>query len=238
MQRSNNFLKKYYLFIIFFTFSNIGLFPGAPHISSPEVSVTANTNVSLKCLVGVRPSDCWDNSLEWYFSNSTTRLESGEKYDIQERRTNTRCKKEFIITIVNVTYADEGKYKCQWLCDEYYPSLSKSSTIQLKVFPTPTGMNNCVIISSAFSKGVRVGRIFRYKEEGAKRKNFLLLLLRKCKLMKDKICNLSLSSVYSVTRNLSLHFELLFCKETIVQCVVPENIHTPHGGQLGFDRFC
>ena len=161
------FLKKYYLFIIFFTFSNIGLFPGAPHISSPEVSVTANTNFSLKCLVGVRPSYCWDNSLEWYFSNSTTRLKSGEKYDIQERRTNTKCKKEFIIFIFNVTYADEGKYKCQWLCDKDYPSLSRSSTIQLKVFPSLTGMNNCVIVSSAFSKGVRVGEIFRYKEEGA-----------------------------------------------------------------------
>ena len=172
MQRGNNFLKKYYLFIIFFTFSNIGLFPRVPHISSPEVSVTANTNVSLKCLVEVRPSDCWDNSLDWYFSNRTTRLESGEKYDIQERRTNTRCKKEFIITIFNVTYADEGKYKCQWLCDEYYPSLSKSSTIQLKVFPSLTGMNNCVIISSAFSKGVRAGEIFLYKEEVGKKDKF------------------------------------------------------------------
>ena len=195
MQCSNDCTKKYYLFIIFFTFSNIGLLPRAPHISSPEVSVTANTNVSLKCLVGVSPIGCWDNSLDWYFSNRTTRLESGEKYDIQERGTNTRCKQEFIITIFNVTYADEGKYKCQWLCDEYDPSLYKSSTIHLKVFPSPKGMSNCVIISSAFSKGVRVGGIFRYKEEGAKRTNFLLLLLRKCKLMTDEICNLSLSSV-------------------------------------------
>ena len=172
VQRSNNLLKKYYLFIIFFTFSNIGFFPRAPHISSPEVSVTANTNVGLKCLVEVRPRDCWDNSLDWYFSNRTTRLESGEKYDIQERRTNTRCKKEFIITIFNVTYADEGKYKCQWLCDKYYPILSQSSTIQLKVFPSPTGMNNCVIISSAFSKGVGAGEMFLYKEEVGKKDKF------------------------------------------------------------------
>ena len=40
------------------------------------------------------------------------------------------------------------------------------STIQLKVV---TGMNNCVIISNAFSKGVRVGEIFRDKEEGGKK---------------------------------------------------------------------
>ena len=144
------FFKKY-LFITFFIFSNVGFFPGAPQISSPKVSVTAFSNVSLRCLVGVRPSDCYDNGLRWYFSNSSTPLKSGEKYDIQERKTNTRCKTDFIITIFNVTEADEGKYKCTWFCEiDDDPSFSKSSTIQLKVL---AGMNNCVIISSAFSKG-------------------------------------------------------------------------------------
>ena len=37
---------------------------------------------------------------------------------------------------------------------------------------SPTGMNNCVIISSAFSKDVREGEIFRYKEEGGKKDKF------------------------------------------------------------------
>ena len=141
----------------------------APKISSPEVSVTANTNVSLKCLVGVRPNDCNDNKLQWYFNNCWTSLKSGEKYEIQERKTKTKCKKDFMITIFSVTYADEGKYSCKWSCDKEY---STSSTIQLKVFSSLTGMNNCVIISSAFSKGVRVGEIFRYKKRGAKRINF------------------------------------------------------------------
>jgi len=168
----HDFLKKYYLFIIFFIFSNIGFFPRAPQIFSPKVSVTAFTNVSLLCLVDVRPMDCWDNVLKWYFNNSWTSLKSDEKYDIQERRTNTQCKTEFIITIFNVTEADEGKYKCAWFCDMEYPSFSKSSIIQLKVFSSPTGKNNCVIISSAFSKGVRVGEIFRYKEEGGKKDKF------------------------------------------------------------------
>ena len=157
------------MFITLFTFSNIGLFPGAPLISSPEVSVTAFNNVSLKCLAGIRPSDCSDNELQWYFSKSATSLKSGEKYEIQERKTKTICETDFIITIFNVTYADEGKYSCKWLCDKDDPSHSRSSTIQLKVFPSQTGMNNCVIISSAFSKGVRVGEIFRYKEEGGKK---------------------------------------------------------------------
>ena len=106
-----------------FLLSNTGLFPGAPHISSPQVSGTVYSNVTLACEVGVRPNDCWDNSLQWYFNNNSGKLESGEKYDIQERKTNTKCKKDFILTIVNVTEADEGNYKCHWLCDEYYSSL-------------------------------------------------------------------------------------------------------------------
>ena len=160
-------LKILFVYNIFI-FSNIG-FITAPKISSPEVSVTANTNVSLKCLVGVRPNECNDNELQWHFSNSWTPLKSSEKYEIQERKTKTKCETDFIITIFSVTYADEGKYSCKWLCDKEY---STSSTIQLKVFPSLTGMNNCVIISSAFSKGIRVGEIFHYKKRGAKTINF------------------------------------------------------------------
>ena len=176
MQRS-----KYYLFTIFFTFSNIGLWPGAPYISSPEVSVKAFNNVSLKCLAGVRPSGCYDSKLQWRFSNRWMSLKSGEKYEIQERKTKTKCKTDFIITIFNVTEADEGKYKCTWFCEKDNRTLfNGSSTIELMVFPLPagsptglpTGMNNCVIISSAFLKDVRVGEIFRYKEKGGKKDKF------------------------------------------------------------------
>ena len=108
-------------------------------------------------------------------------LKSGEKYEIQERKTKTKCRTDFIITIFNVTEADEGEYKCTWFCEKDRPTyLSRSSTIQLMVFPLPagsptglpTGMNNCVIISSAFSKDVRVGEIFRYKEEGGQKDKF------------------------------------------------------------------
>ena len=146
------------------------MWPGAPYVSSPEVSVTAFNNVSLKCLAGVRPSDCYDNELQWRFSNSSRPLKSGEKYEIQKRRTKTKCRTDFMITIFNVTYADEGKYSCHWLCKaaDDFRSVFKISTIQLKVV---SGMNNCVIISSAFSKGVRVGEIFRYKEEEGRKIN-------------------------------------------------------------------
>ena len=162
------------MFIIFFTFSNIGFVSGAPQISSPQVSVTANTKVSLRCLVEVRPGNCWDNQLQWYFNNSLTSLKHvHEKYNIQERKTNTRCKTDFIITIFNVTEADEGEYKCKWVCDKDYPSFSRSSTIQLKVYPPlGAGMNNCVIFSSAFSKGARVGEFFLLQRRGGKKNKF------------------------------------------------------------------
>ena len=139
-----------------FLSSNTGFFPKAPKISSPQVPVEAYFNVTLECEVGVRPSDCWDNSLRWYFKNNSGKLESGEKYDIQERKTNTKCKTDFILTIVNVTEADEGKYKCEWLCEEDYPSFSRSSIIQLKVFPpsekgTVTPVISKILVSRIYS---------------------------------------------------------------------------------------
>ena len=145
-------IVTYYIFLS----SNTGLFPGAPHIHSPQVSVTAYSNFTLACEVGVRPNDCWDNSLWWYFNNSTVKLESGEKYDIQKRKTNTRCKTDFILTIVNVTEADEGEYKCQWLCDNEDPRFSRSSIIQLKVFPPPTvaGTDTPVISKGLVSRNL------------------------------------------------------------------------------------
>ena len=162
--------SKYYLFTIFFTFSNVGFLPGAPQISSPKVSVTAFNNVSLKCLVGVRPRDCYDSKLQWRFSNRWMSLKSGEKYEIQERKTKTKCRTDFMITIFNVTYADEGMYSCDWFCNKDDPwRVFRSSTIQLKVV---SGMNNCVIVSSAFSKGVIVGEIFVTKKRGEKTRQF------------------------------------------------------------------
>ena len=135
-QKNGNHFQIIFAYHIFLS-SNTGIIQD-PQISSPLVPVKAYFNVSLKCLVTVRPSDCWDNSLRWYFNDSSGELKSGEKYYIQERKTNTKCKTDFILTIVNVTEADEGKYKCQWLCNEYYPDESRSSIIQLKVFSEGT----------------------------------------------------------------------------------------------------
>ena len=151
-QKNGNHFQIIFALHIFLS-SNTGLWPKAPQISSTTVSVTAYFNVSLKCLAFVRPSDCWDNSLRWYFNNSSGELKSGEKYVIQERKTNTRCNIDFILTIVNVTDADEGGYKCHYLCDKDDPSTSKSSTIQLKVFP-PSGTDTPVISKVLVSRNL------------------------------------------------------------------------------------
>ena len=133
-----------------FLSSNTGLSPEAPSITFLEASKIAYPNVSLKCRVDVSPSNCDDNSLQWYFNNSSVKLKSGEKYDIQERKTNTKCQKDFILTIVNATDADKGEYKCRYVCKFGY---SKSSTIQLKVFPgTDTPVISKGLVSRNLSK--------------------------------------------------------------------------------------
>ena len=152
-QKNGNDFQIIFARFVFLS-SDTGLRSKAPQISSPVVSVTAYFNVSLKCLVSVRPSDCWDNSLQWYFNNSSVKLKSGEKYDIQERTTNTKCKKDFILTIVNVTDADEGKYKCEWLCENDDPSFSRSSIIQLKVYPPEEGTDTLVISKGLVSRNL------------------------------------------------------------------------------------
>ena len=133
-------------------------------LSPRHVSVTGFNNVSLKCLVEERLDSCSNNELlQWRFFRMP--LKSGEKYEIKERKTKTKWKRVSMITIFNIDYPDEGYYSCYLSCKN--GGLSGTSSF-MKVL---SGMNNCVIISSAFSKGVRVGEIFRYKEEGGKKIN-------------------------------------------------------------------
>ena len=158
MHKNGNDFQIIFAHHIFLS-SNTGQFPEAPKVSSPQVPVEAYFNVTLECEAGLRPSDCWDNSLGWYFNNNLGKLESGEKYDIQKRKT-TRCKTDFILTIVNVTEADEGGYKCQWVCDKNYPSSFRSSTIQLKVFPPSVAGTDTPVIS----KGLVSRNLSKFKK--------------------------------------------------------------------------
>ena len=149
-QKNGNDFQIIFAHHIFLS-SNTGFTPGAPNISSPQGSVTAYSNVSLKCEVGVKPS-CSDNSLQWYFNKSPVKFKFVEKYDVQERTTNTKCKKDFILTIVNVTDADEGKYTCKWICKNVDPVSSESSTIQFKVEGTDTPVISKGLVSRNLSK--------------------------------------------------------------------------------------
>ena len=81
------------------------------------------------------------------------KLKSGEKYDMQERKTNTKCKKDFILTIVNATDADKGEYNCSYVCNF---ADSRSSTIQLKVLP---GTDSPVV-----SKGLVSRNLSKFKQ--------------------------------------------------------------------------
>ena len=154
---------------MFFTFSNIGVcgqFPPffAPRLFPYYVEVTGFNNVSFDCRVHVFLDICVSNGeFQWVFFKKLfyKPLFSGEKYEIQERKLGRRLMHSKI-TIFNIDYLDEGAYGCRYSCTDRYAPLSTFS--RMKVL---SGMNNCVIISSAFSKG----EIFRYKEEGGKKIN-------------------------------------------------------------------
>ena len=70
-----------------------------------------------------------------------------------------------MITIFNIGYNDEGEYNCWYSCK------NGDAIGAFSLMKVLSGMNNCVIISSAFSKGIRVGEILRYKEEEGKKIN-------------------------------------------------------------------
>ena len=64
--------------------------------------------------------------LIWH--NDTAPLESGTKYQIEQKKMRSKCKLQSILSIVNVTEGDEGNYSCNWNCD------SGVAAVPLKVF--------------------------------------------------------------------------------------------------------
>ena len=96
---------------------------------SLEIRAPKSSNVSLSCWMDYDAICPDDDGLLWKFNDKSLPA-SGKKYNVEQKDTNTRCKKELILSIFDVTESDEGTYSCHWLCE--YENTSKAA-IDLKV---------------------------------------------------------------------------------------------------------
>ena len=119
----------------FINFLNTGPWPTSPAIQSSENFPRTFSNITLKCSIEVDPENCGPPTLRWYLNNISEPLKSSEKYKIEERKTHSKCKKDFILTIVNLTENDKGTYGCHSLCEWG----NSSAAFELKVFHEPPG---------------------------------------------------------------------------------------------------
>ena len=120
-----------YVFIknSFFTHFNEGPEAKGEINHSLEIRTAKSSNVSLSCWID------WDDycptELLWKFNDRNESLpESGKKYNAELKDMNTKCQKEFILSIFDVTESDEGRYSCHWLCEYENPT---KAAIDLKV---------------------------------------------------------------------------------------------------------
>ena len=108
--------------------SNTGPRPQTPTMVSRKDLASNSSNVNLTCLIDYALA-C-PQRLFWNLNNNSEPLpESGEKYKIQVKDTQSKCKKEFILSVFNVTEHDEGTYSCHWRCE----NRDLNAAIDLKV---------------------------------------------------------------------------------------------------------
>ena len=131
-------LSQVFIKNFLFTHFNTGPLAKGPTNYSPEIHTRKSSNVSLSCWIdydGYCPEE-----LLWKFNDKPEPLsESGNKYKVELKDTDTKCKEEFILSIFDVTESDEGTYSCYWLCE--YENTTKAA-IDLKVVDDlQTGMD-------------------------------------------------------------------------------------------------
>ena len=123
----------------------IGPSTKSPTITSSEILISKSSNVNLTCWIDYDDS-CPDH-LSWHLNNNPELLpEDSLKFKVEKKDTHSKCKKEFVLFIFNVTESDEGTYSCHWHCE--YENTTKAA-IDLKVFnPQPTGRKLSVVKDS------------------------------------------------------------------------------------------
>ena len=95
-----------------------------------EISAEIFSNVSLTCRFE-QDENCPDD-LWWDLSvKSEKRLQNGKKYKIEKKQTLSKCEKDFILSILNVTKSDEGRYRCHFACEH---EETKKAAINLKLY--------------------------------------------------------------------------------------------------------
>ncbi|XP_020617260.1 uncharacterized protein LOC110055207 isoform X4 [Orbicella faveolata] len=106
-----------------------GISKKIPTVTSSEIAANISSNVTLSCRIDY--DDYCPQELLWKFNDKPEPLpESGKKYNVELKDTNTKCQKEFILSIFDVTESDNGTYSCHWLCD--YENATRAA-IDLKV---------------------------------------------------------------------------------------------------------
>ena len=127
-------------------FCNLGPAVKSPTIASSEIVASRSSNVNLTCWMDF-DTYC-PEELHWHLNNNSEPLqENGVKFKVEEKDTHTKCEREFILYIFNVTENDEGTYSCHWICE--YENTTKAA-IDLKVFDSqPKGRKVSVVFLEA-----------------------------------------------------------------------------------------